>query len=104
MGEKFTTPQAMETRSFSSATDAVDRLIELYDHNTQFLQQAFSRYLDGDTPDLKHRAYYPEIRFRNSTYARVDSRLSYGHVDQPGLYTTTITQPTLPYLCILPWS
>ncbi len=95
MGEKFTTPQAMETRSFSSATDAVDRLIELYDHNTQFLQQAFSRYLDGDTPDLKHRAYYPEIRFRNSTYARVDSRLSYGHVDQPGLYTTTITQPTL---------
>ncbi len=25
----------------------------------------------------------------------MDSRLSYGHVDQPGLYTTTITQPEL---------
>ncbi|MFT5893530.1 MAG: AMP nucleosidase [bacterium] len=95
MGDSFTTPQRQEPRQFSSAADAVQHLIELYDRNTQFLSAAFADYLEGKLPDNRFRAYYPEIRFRNKTYARVDSRLSYGHVDQPGLYTTTITQPAL---------
>lgn len=95
MGNSFTTPQPQEPKQFNSATDAVQCLIDLYDRNTQFLSAAFADYLEGKLPDKKYRAFYPEIRFRNSTYARVDSRLSYGHVDQPGLYTTTITQPTL---------
>ncbi len=90
-----TTPPPQNTASFTDATEAVDCLIALYDRNTNFLADAFAQYLTGSLPDNKHRAYYPEIRFRNSTYARVDSRLSYGHVDQPGLYTTTITQPKL---------
>ena len=95
MGNSFTTPQLQQPEQFKSAADAVDCLIKLYDRNTQFLSAAFAEYLDGKQPEHKFRAYYPEIRFRNTTYARVDSRLSYGHVDQPGLYTTTITQPAL---------
>ncbi|MFT6640211.1 MAG: AMP nucleosidase, partial [Flavobacteriaceae bacterium] len=95
MGDSFTTPQPQEPRQFNSAADAVQCLIELYDRNTQFLSAAFADYLEGKLAGNKFRAYYPEIRFRNTTFARVDSRLSYGHVNQPGLYTTTITQPRL---------
>jgi len=74
---------------------AVDRLIEIYDRNTRFLRSAFDQYLKGTLPYGRHRAFYPEIRFQSDTYARVDSRLSYGHVNQPGTYSTTITQPDL---------
>ena len=95
MSENLTSPTPLSSAHFTDATQAVDRLIELYDRHTAFLSHAFEQYLSGNLPKGKHRAYYPEIRFRNSTYARVDSRLSYGHVDQPGLYTTTITQPKL---------
>lgn len=95
MTEQLTTPPSQSAASFTDATEAVDCLIALYERNTAFLADAFAQYLTGSLPDNKHRAYYPEIRFRNSTYARVDSRLSYGHVDQPGLYSTTITQPRL---------
>ncbi|NND90080.1 MAG: AMP nucleosidase [Granulosicoccus sp.] len=95
MTDSLTTPPRQAPTSFTSATDAVDCLIALYERNTAFLADAFARYLGGTLPNIKHRAYYPEIRFRISTYAKVDSRLSYGHVDLPGLYTTTITQPGL---------
>lgn len=95
MSEKLITPPSHSVDLFKDATAAVDSLIALYERNTGFLADAFARYLAGDTHQSKHRAYYPEVRFRNSTYARVDSRLSYGHVDQPGLYSTTITQPQL---------
>lgn len=95
MSESITTPPSRAAVKFNDAAEAVDCLIELYARNTSFLSAAFARYLEGELPENKHRAYYPEIRFRNSTYDRVDSRLSYGHVNQPGLYTTTITQPKL---------
>lgn len=95
MSENLKSPNPLPSAQFTNATQAVDRLIELYDRNTAFLSHAFEQYLSGTLPNNKHRAYYPEIKFRNSTYARVDSRLSYGHVDQPGLYTTTVTQPKL---------
>ena len=41
------------------------------------------------------RATYPEIRVETSRYAQVDSRLSYGHVAAPGVYSATVTQPSL---------
>ena len=41
------------------------------------------------------RAYYPAIRIRVETYDPIDTRLSYGHVAEPGIYQTTITQPAL---------
>ena len=40
-------------------------------------------------------AYYPAIRIRVETYDPIDTRLSYGHVAEPGIYQTTITQPAL---------
>lgn len=95
MIEKTTCPPAFTPQTYSDPARAVDRLIEIYQRNTSFLRDSFKRYLAGDLPANKHRACYPEIRFRNDTYARVTSRMSYGHVSQPGLYSTTITQPQL---------
>jgi AMP nucleosidase len=95
MSEKLITPARAASIKCNNGKDAVDHLISLYESSTTFLADAFARYLTGDLPTCKHRAYYPEIRFVNNTYARVDTRLSYGHVDQPGVYTTTVTQPLL---------
>lgn len=95
MVDSNTTPPAFTAQTFTEPTAAVDRLIEIYDRNTRFLRSAFNQYLKGSLPYGRHRAYYPEIRFQSDTYARVDSRLSYGHVNQPGKYSTTITQPAL---------
>jgi len=88
-------PPAQSSKKFTDASAAVEQLITLYERNTAFLRGAFKQYLQQDLAPGKYRSFYPEIRFRNSTFARVDSRLSYGHVDQPGLYSTTITHPQL---------
>ena len=68
------TPTSLEPVSFTDPVAAVDRLCEIYERNTTFLREAFARYLDGDVASRRHRAFYPEVRFRNDTYARVDSR------------------------------
>ena len=95
MTTNIVTPPAFSPQTFTDHAAAVDRLIEIYQRNTEFLRHSFERYLAGDLPPGKHRACYPEIRFSNDTYARVSSSVSYGYVNQPGLYTTTITQPAL---------
>ncbi len=95
MSTDLITPGPTSPQTYTDAEAAVDQLIHLYKQSTHFLRAAFAQYLTGELPPHKHRAYYPEIRFRTSTFARADSRLSYGHVDQPGLYTTTVTQPVL---------
>jgi len=84
-----------QDETFTDARAAVDQLITLYNSSTDFLNSAFRQYLNGELPSGHYRAFYPEIRFRTHSYRRLDSRLSYGHVDQPGLYSTTVTQPVL---------
>ena len=46
-------------------------------------------------PSERIRAFYPEIRIVTTSYAQVDTRLSFGHVSNPGTYTTTVTRPKL---------
>ncbi len=95
MDTPLSSPPAFKAKTFTDPQQAVERLIEIYDRNTRFLRSAFEDYLAGKLQSGKYRACYPEIRFKTTSYARVDSRLSYGHVDQPGTYSTTITQPVL---------
>ncbi|MCY4179779.1 MAG: AMP nucleosidase, partial [Litoreibacter sp.] len=80
---------------FSDAGKAVDRLCELYSAATGFLTEKFNAALKGDTPTARYRAFYPEIRMTTTTFAQVDSRLSFGHVSAPGTYSATITRPDL---------
>ena len=89
------TPDAPEPESFHEARTAVARLEELYTQATDFLCTHFSKALSEGAPDARVRAYYPQVMFETSTYAHVDTRLSFGHVSAPGRYRATITRPDL---------
>ncbi|MEM1235500.1 MAG: AMP nucleosidase [Pseudomonadota bacterium] len=89
------TPDVPEATYFEDAEAAVDRLEELYKLATRFLCESFVGALSGVVPDSRYRAFYPEIRVSTASYASIDSRLSFGHVAEPGVYATTVTRPDL---------
>lgn len=89
------TADLLAAETFDNAEQAVDRLIELYDAAVQFLGREFSRAVIEGKPEARYRAFYPEIRIETNSYAQTDSRLSFGHVAIPGVYSTTVTQPRL---------
>ncbi|WP_138924556.1 AMP nucleosidase [Sulfitobacter sp. BSw21498] len=92
---KILTPDARPAEQFTDAAAAVARLIELYSQATGFLSEHFQKAMDSAAPETRIRAFYPEIRFTTSSYAQVDSRLSFGHVSSPGTFSATITRPEL---------
>ena len=89
------TPEVPAPEGFSDARAAVDRLQQIYKIGTTFLCDQFRDTINGPNPGARFRAYYPEIRLITSSFAHVDSRLSFGHVTQPGTYATTVTRPDL---------
>ncbi len=88
-------PDVPDHEAFTNADDAVARLIELYDVSARFLCQRFSEVISGQVPATRFRAFYPEVRIRTTSYASADTRLSFGHVVEPGRYSTTVTRPDL---------
>ena len=74
---------------------AVEAIQALYRRNTGFLRDAFVAYAAGDGERGRARAFYPEVSLTTSSFALADSRLSYGHVAQPGSYAATLTRPEL---------
>lgn len=89
------TPRSMAAQDFTNAKAAVARLEGLYSEATEFLCDAFATAMASGAPHGRFRAFYPEIRLTTSSYAQVDSRLSFGHVFQPGTFSTTVTRPDL---------
>ncbi len=92
---RILSPDSPPAEQFTDAKKAVERLILLYQQATGFLTEHFQKAMDEAATDTRIRAFYPEIRFTTSTYAQVDSRLSFGHVSNPGTYAATITRPEL---------
>jgi len=88
-------PDLPAPETFTDATAAVDRLQELYASATDYICGEFARAMQKGAPDCRIRAYYPEIRITTSSFAQVDSRLSFGHVSSPGTHATTVTRPDL---------
>lgn len=89
-------PPLIPFSGYRDARLATERLVEIYERNTLYLRQAFKAYADGEiTQRERFRACYPAIRIKVETWQEVDTRLSYGHVVEPGTYMTTITQPAL---------
>jgi AMP nucleosidase len=88
-------PKPIPFESFEDADAAVARLEEIYDSHTAFIRDRFAALLKHRRLGGKVRATYPEIRLITSSYVKIDSRLSYGHVAGPGVYATTVTQPRL---------
>jgi AMP nucleosidase len=88
-------PKPIAARIFTDATAAVARLEEIYERNTGFLRDRFEAYAKGERLDRRVRATYPCVSITTRTFARLDSRLSYGFVSGPGVYETTVTRPDL---------
>jgi AMP nucleosidase len=88
-------PQLPPAEEFMDAAKAVQRLCDLYDAAASFLSHRFTDALKNGRPTGRIRAYYPEIRLSTLSFAHIDSRLSFGHVAGPGVYSTTITRPKL---------
>jgi AMP nucleosidase len=89
------TPDTPPTELFSNPKAAVQRLGEIYEIATSFLIGRFRDSLEGNPPAERYRAFYPEITITTQSFAKIDSRLSFGHVAQPGTYSTTVTRPDL---------
>ncbi len=80
---------------YSDADAAVADLKARYAAATGFLRERFAALMKGKAPEGRYRAFYPQVSVTTSSFAKVDSRLSFGHVTEPGLYETTITRPEL---------
>ncbi len=93
--ESISTPEPFARQSFTDAGEAVAALKGLYARNTGFLRGAFAALADGVDRQERYRAFYPEIGIATASFSRIDSRLAYGHLPEPGRYTTTITRPDL---------
>ena len=91
----FISPSPCEPRVFDDPAEAVDVLTELYERNTRFLIDAFGALANGSPVTGRYRACYPQVSIETTSFGHADSRLSYGHVTSPGIYTTTITRPKL---------
>ncbi len=89
------TPDIPAPEEFQSAEAAVARLEELYATATSFLCKRFSQVLADGAPAHRIRAFYPEIRLTTTSFAQVDTRLSFGHVAIPGTHAATVTRPDL---------
>ncbi len=89
------TPPKAEHRFFNDADKAVAYLETLYEEATKFLVDAFNRVASGERVSARFRAFYPEIRMVTTRFDKIDSRLSFGHVSEPGAYTATVTRPDL---------
>lgn len=95
ISQTILTPPDAAHESFTDPAAAVARLEALYAEATAFLSAQFSTVVMGQRPTARLRAYYPEIRFTTTSFTKTDSRLSFGHVAQPGSYATTVTRPDL---------
>lgn len=94
-GVELVTPDAPEPAFFDSAEAAVDRLCALYELATEFLCERFQAAIENGHPGVRYRAFYPEVRIATTSFAKVDSRLAFGHVAAPGVHATSITRPDL---------
>jgi AMP nucleosidase len=88
-------PDEPAPERFTDPAAAVERLIADYEAATEFLRARLEETLRTGRPQARYRAYYPEIRLTTTSFAETDSRLSFGHVADPGTYATTITRPDL---------
>ncbi|HWH84825.1 MAG TPA: AMP nucleosidase [Burkholderiaceae bacterium] len=91
----ISSPPPFQPQSFDDPAKAVETLTALYERNTAFLIESFAELARGAPISSRYRAFYPQVSIETTSFGHVDSRLSYGHVTAPGIYTTTVTRPKL---------
>jgi AMP nucleosidase len=87
--------KTFKTKSYKSADEAFNAIVEIYDANVGALRESFRLFGEGQLKEKSARAYYPFIRIKTDTTSRPDTRLSYGFVTKPGVYETTVTRPDI---------
>jgi AMP nucleosidase len=80
---------------FEDPDAALAQVQAIYRNSVEHLRGALQRFVAGTDGGEKVRACYPYVRVRTDTVARADSRLSYGFVDGPGTFETTLSRPDL---------
>jgi AMP nucleosidase len=91
-------PNFIAPALFTDAALALAQLQRIYDNSVSHLRNSMRAFVAGTLPEGKVRACYPFVRLRSHSTARAstaDKRRSYGFVQGPGLYETTITRPDL---------
>jgi AMP nucleosidase len=89
------TPEAPPPETFTDPAAAVAALAARYRDATTFLVERFAAVMRGEGQESRYRAFYPELSITTASFAKVDSRLAFGHLSEPGRYATTITRPDL---------
>ena len=89
------TPAFVAPARFDNADAALAQVQRIYDAGVAHLRQALQRYVAGERPAARVRAFYPFVRVQVRRGGRADSRLAYGFVAEPGHYETTLTRPDL---------
>ena len=93
--QKIVTLAKTKPKIFWDSSRAVKKLKADYEKSIHFLRQNFDKFLKDGYKGERYRVYYPEISIEVKSFAPTDSRLSFGHVTEPGIYAATITQPEL---------
>ncbi|MDP9127097.1 MAG: AMP nucleosidase [Pseudomonadota bacterium] len=80
---------------FMDAAEAFAYVREIYEANTNLLKTCFHSLAAGKMTQDSISAYYPYVAITTTRAAKVDTRLAFGFVAQPGRYSTTLTRPDL---------
>ena len=88
-------PNFIAPARFDDADAALAQVQAIYRNSVEHLRGNLQRFVAGEDIGQHVRACYPFVRVRTDTVARADSRLSYGFVDGPGTFETTLTRPDL---------
>lgn len=93
--DPFGDGQGEGTDLFTEPAAALARIAEIYETGTARLRARLNAYAAGEPVDGRVRAWYPFVRLTVERFRLADSQLSYGFIDQPGVYQTTVTRPDL---------
>lgn len=89
------TSPSQKSQTFRDAQKALDYINVLYEGQVAFLREAFSKFVQSKNTPERSRAFYPYIKIETGNVQRKDTRLSYGFVSRPGVYSASLTRPDI---------
>jgi AMP nucleosidase len=88
--------QVRDLLVFDDAAAAVKRIAAIYDASVAAIRSAFASVAAGQSASAPIDAVYPYLGIAvGRAELHVDARLSYGALQEPGIYGTTLTRPDL---------
>ena len=92
-------PSFIAPMRFSDADAALAQVQRIYGASIAHVRECMQRFVAGENLNGPVRACYPLVRIQTETVSRVGSAdgsgLSYGFVEGPGRFETTLTRPDL---------